>query len=86
LWLVAEWVRQPTCFEADCLTLTKALTECHEPRSAWVGIIAETQGVMQLLLECTIRHVRHDANKVAHLLAQRALQSRECVVSLVNAL
>jgi hypothetical protein len=80
LRLVSEWVKQPTCFEADCLTLTKALTACQEPRSGWAGIIGETQGVMRLLPECTVRHVRCQANQVAHLLAQRALQSRECVV------
>lgn len=43
LRMVAEWIRQPTCLEADCLTLTKALTTCYEPQAAWAGIIAETQ-------------------------------------------
>jgi hypothetical protein len=43
------------------------------------------QGVKRLLLECTTRHVHRDANKIAHMLAQMALQSRECVAMRLNA-
>jgi hypothetical protein len=38
--------------------------------------------VKRLLPECTTRHVRRDANKIAHMLAQMALQSCECVMRL----
>jgi hypothetical protein len=41
LRLVAEWIKQPTCLEADYLTLIKAISASQAPRSVWAGVIVE---------------------------------------------
>jgi ribonuclease HI len=77
--LVAEWIRQPTCVESDCLSLTNALNNGAEARAGWAGI-SEIQAIGTILPECTFRHIRKDANKVAHSLAQQALSRQGGVV------
>jgi hypothetical protein len=45
------------------------------------GLIQDIQVVSELLPICTFMHVKPGGNLVAHLLARRALQHSECVVS-----
>jgi hypothetical protein len=40
----------------------------------------EISAAYQLLPDYKMNHVRREANEVAHVLAQRALKHRECVV------
>jgi hypothetical protein len=85
LILLMEWIKQPTCFESDCLGLIKAMGANLTPRSDWAGIIAEIQATRNLLSGSTIGHVCREANKVAHELAQRAMKNQVCVVMRLNA-
>jgi hypothetical protein len=78
--LAAEWVRLPARVESDCLALIKAVDASPSSRSAWAGIVDEIRAARNLLPECTMNHIRREANKVAHGLAQRAMSRRECVV------
>jgi hypothetical protein len=80
LRLVLEWIKHPTCIEADCLSLIKALETSHAPRSGWAGVIEEIQAARNLLPGSTISHARREVNKVAHELAQRAMKNQECEV------
>jgi hypothetical protein len=82
---VAEENSQPTCVELDCLTLIKAIEERKESRASWAGIIEEIRGVSSLLPGCKFQHVRREANKAAHSLAQRALRTQECGVLSLSA-
>jgi ribonuclease HI len=80
LRLVVEWNNQPTQVEVDCQTLVKAIKDRSESRASWAGLIEEIRGVIALLLGSQVKHVRRDANKAAHSLAQRALRSHGWVV------
>jgi hypothetical protein len=66
--------------EVDCQTLVKAIKDRSESRASWAGLIEEIRGVIALLLGSQVKHVRRDANKAAHSLAQRALRSHGWVV------
>jgi hypothetical protein len=44
----------------------------------------EIRGAYQLLPDYKMNHVRREPNEVAHVLAQRALKHRECVVKRFN--
>jgi hypothetical protein len=78
--LTAEWIRQPTCVESDCSNLAKALGQEMEPRSSWAGILSEIKAAGNLLPACSFSHIHREGNQVAHLLAQKALRRKECVL------
>jgi hypothetical protein len=85
---VYDWLRNgfnnQRVLSLTALSLIKAISVGQAPRSDWARIRAEIQGVKRLLPECTTRHVRRDANKMAHILAQKALRPQECVVMRLN--
>jgi ribonuclease HI len=78
--LAVEWMGKPTRLESDCLTIINCLREGDARRAAWSSINNEIIEVGRLLPACTIRHTGRDGNRVAHLLAKRALERSECVV------
>jgi hypothetical protein len=78
--LAMEWVRLPVRVESDCLTLVWVVHDQQLSHAAWAGIVAEIRAAKQSLPECSVNHIRRDANGVAHELAQRAIRSHECVV------
>jgi hypothetical protein len=41
-----------------------------------MGILKETRAMGSLLLDCRFKHIRREANPVAHSLAQLALRKR----------
>jgi hypothetical protein len=75
--LATDWLRQPTMVESDCLGLIKEIRSGEDSRASWVGSIAEIKALSQLLLECSFRHVRRDANQVAHELARLAMRRKQ---------
>jgi ribonuclease HI len=76
--LAVERIGKPVCLESDCLTVIIGLREGDAKRAAWSGIISEVIEVSRLLSACTFRHTGRQGNKVAHLLAKRALGISEC--------
>jgi hypothetical protein len=76
---MAEWIRQPICVESDCLNLIRAI-EKKVVRSGWEGILLEIQVVCNLLPDYNVRHIRREANQVAHGLAQEDIRQRQCAV------
>jgi ribonuclease HI len=85
LRLTAEWVRQPTYVESDCLNLIHALRKTAESRSSWEGIITEAKAICRLLPGVYFQHIRREANRVAHELSQFAMTQQQCVVMRLNA-
>jgi ribonuclease HI len=81
LRLAADWIRQPTIVESDCQQLITAVRAKAEVTSHWGGVIQDIQAVSELLPSCDFVHVKRGGNVVAHLLARRALQHSECIVS-----
>jgi hypothetical protein len=75
--LASEWVHQPVQFEADYLSLVKAIKGGGGDWAPWGGIISKIISTSNLLLACKFDHVRREANEVAHILARRGLQTKE---------
>jgi hypothetical protein len=68
--LARVWIDQPMIVEADCVGLIKALMMGVQSRAPWAGVISEIRVVGQLPPECRFSHIRREANRVAHELAQ----------------
>jgi hypothetical protein len=80
-----EWIKQPTCVASDCSNLIRALDKKEVARSSWEGILSEVQATCSLLPAYNFRHIRREANQVAHSLAQLAIRQQQCVVMRLNA-
>ena len=64
-------------FETDCLMLIQALQQQDLDLSNMGSIIAEVKDLLSKHAEFRIAHVYREANRVAHVLANQALQSSE---------
>jgi ribonuclease HI len=78
--LASKWIRQSTEVESDFQLLVRRLRSNEQDRVAWSGLVEETRAVCNLLPQYQVMHVRREANGVAHELAKRAIQKKECVV------
>jgi ribonuclease HI len=86
LRLMTEWIKQSVCVESDCLNLVRAMEKKEASRSSWDGILLEIQAVSSLLQEYNVRHIRREANTVAHRLAQEVIKKQQqCVVMRLRA-
>jgi hypothetical protein len=64
--LGAEWVRQPTIVETDCINVVRALQAKTEERAAWDVILKEIQAACVLLPGCSFKYGRRVVNRAAH--------------------
>jgi hypothetical protein len=78
--VVVEWIKQLTLTKSNCITLIGALEKADAERAHWAGLIKEIRAVSNLLPGYMFRHVRREANIVAHKLAHKAIVNQECVV------
>ncbi|XP_024162452.1 uncharacterized protein LOC112169623 [Rosa chinensis] len=66
-------IGKPVIFETDCLVLQQQLTQARTPNTSFLGRLYEDIGDdLSLMVSSRIVHVRREANKAAHALADYA--------------
>jgi hypothetical protein len=78
--LAAEWVRQPSIVESDCLSMIGALQQGSNSRRLGAGALWEIHAACNLLSDFRLEALRREDNVVAHDVAKCVWDSHEWVV------